>query len=168
MPIWSCWRVSRHQCPLGRLKWAAERDHHLQHARADATHTYSTHTPHTHTPHSTHTYSTHSTHTYSTQHTHILHTHSPHFSDTHSPHSFATHSPHSHAHSSATHSPHSHALLDVSGCHLVAQVHHKLGKLLDIDDVLGVLGVGVDDLGASVTDRASAFQRHTIRTQKEN
>ena len=68
-----------------------------------------------------------------------------------------------HTHSSATHSPHSHALLDVSGCHLVAQVHHKLGKLLDIDDVLGVLGVGVDDLGASVTERSLAFQHHMIR-----
>lgn len=46
-------------------------------------------------------------------------------------------------------SPDSHALLDVSRGHLVAQVHHELGKLFDIDDVFGVLGVSVDDLCAS-------------------
>lgn len=46
-------------------------------------------------------------------------------------------------------SPNSHALLDVCGGHLVAQVHHKLGKLFDVDNVFGVLGVCVDDLCAS-------------------
>ena len=46
-------------------------------------------------------------------------------------------------------SPDSHALLNVSRGHLVAQVHHKLGKLFDIDDVFGVLGVCIDDLCAS-------------------
>lgn len=51
-------------------------------------------------------------------------------------------------HSSA--SPDSHALLDVSGGDLITQVHHKLGKLFDIDDVFGVLRVSVDDLCASV------------------
>lgn len=47
-------------------------------------------------------------------------------------------------------SPDSHALLDVSRGHLVTQVHHKLGKLLDIDNIFGVLRVCIDDLCASV------------------
>lgn len=47
-------------------------------------------------------------------------------------------------------SPDSHALLDVCWGHLVAQVHHKLGKLFDVDNVFGVLRVCVDDLCASV------------------
>lgn len=46
-------------------------------------------------------------------------------------------------------SPHSHALLDVSWSHLVTQVHHKLGKLFDVDDVFGILRVCIDDLCAS-------------------
>jgi len=42
--------------------------------------------------------------------------------------------------------PDSHALLDVSRSNLITEIHHKLGKLLDIDDVLGIIGVCVDDL----------------------
>lgn len=38
---------------------------------------------------------------------------------------------------------------------MVAQVHHKLGKLLDVDDVFGVFGVGVDDFCASGTERTA-------------
>lgn len=49
-----------------------------------------------------------------------------------------------------TASPDSHALLNVSGGNLITQVHHKLGKLFDIDDVFGVFRVSVDDLCASV------------------
>lgn len=47
-------------------------------------------------------------------------------------------------------SPNSHALLNVSWGHLVTQVNHKLGKLFDVDNVFGVLGVCIDDLCASV------------------
>ena len=32
---------------------------------------------------------------------------------------------------------------------LVAQAHHKLCDLLHVDDVLGIICVGVDDLGAA-------------------
>lgn len=46
--------------------------------------------------------------------------------------------------------PDSHALLNVSGGNLITQVHHKFGKLFDIDDVFGVFRVSVDDLCASV------------------
>ena len=46
--------------------------------------------------------------------------------------------------------PHPHALLNISRGHLVAQVHHKLGKLFHIDNVLGVFRVGIDDFCASV------------------
>ena len=38
-------------------------------------------------------------------------------------------------------------LLNVSN--LFSQIDDKLGKLLHVDDVLGILRVGVDDLGAS-------------------
>lgn len=47
-------------------------------------------------------------------------------------------------------SPNSHAFLNVSRSHLVTQVHHKLGKLFDIDDVFWILRVCIDDLCASV------------------
>lgn len=47
-------------------------------------------------------------------------------------------------------SPDSHALLNVSRGHLVTQIHHKLGKLFDIDDVFGVFRVCIDDLCTSV------------------
>ena len=33
--------------------------------------------------------------------------------------------------------------------HLVAEAHHKLGNLLDVDHVLGVVSVGRNDLGAA-------------------
>ena len=33
--------------------------------------------------------------------------------------------------------------------YLVPQAHHKLGNLLDVDHILGLLGVGADDLGAA-------------------
>lgn len=46
--------------------------------------------------------------------------------------------------------PDSHALLNVSWSHLVAEVHHKLGKLFDIDDVFGVFRICIDDLCASI------------------
>lgn len=49
----------------------------------------------------------------------------------------------------ASDSPDSHALLNVSWSHLVAQVHHKLGKLFDVDDVFRILRVCIDDLCAS-------------------
>lgn len=35
--------------------------------------------------------------------------------------------------------PNSHAFFYVSRCHLVTEIHHELGKLLDIDNVLGIL-----------------------------
>ena len=38
-------------------------------------------------------------------------------------------------------------LLNVS--HLFSQIDDKLGELLHVDDVLGILRIGVDDLGAS-------------------
>lgn len=49
--------------------------------------------------------------------------------------------------------PDSHTLLYVSGGHLVTQVHHKLGKLLHIDDVLWIFRVSIDDLCASATTK---------------
>ena len=59
-----------------------------------------------------------------------------------------------------------HALFDVCGGDAICKVHHKLGKLLHVDDIpeicfmldistetnmhlLWIIGVGVDDLGAS-------------------
>merc|ERR1719319_1024510 len=42
-----------------------------------------------------------------------------------------------------------HTLLDIRGRHRVGEVHHELGELLHVDDVLGVVAVGVDDLGAA-------------------
>lgn len=47
--------------------------------------------------------------------------------------------------------PNSHAFFYVSRCHLVTEIHHELGKLLDIDNVLGILGVCIDDLCAPNT-----------------
>lgn len=43
----------------------------------------------------------------------------------------------------------SHSFFNVCGCYRVSQVYNKLGKLLDIDDVLGIIRVCIDDLGAS-------------------
>lgn len=57
-------------------------------------------------------------------------------------------------------SPDSHALLDVSRGHLVAQVHHKLGELLDVDDVFRVLRVRIDDLCASVEEKENHLLKH--------
>ena len=42
-----------------------------------------------------------------------------------------------------------HALFDVGGRHALPEPHDKLGELLDIDHVLGVIGVRVDDLRAA-------------------
>ena len=42
--------------------------------------------------------------------------------------------------------PNSHAFFDVSWCNLITEIHYKLGKLFDVDDVLGIIGVRVDDL----------------------
>ena len=39
--------------------------------------------------------------------------------------------------------------LVLNGSHLFSQIDDKLGELLHVDDVLGILRVGVDDLGAS-------------------
>lgn len=42
-----------------------------------------------------------------------------------------------------------HAFLNVRRGHGIGEIHHKLGKLLHIDDVLGVIGICIDDLGAT-------------------
>ena len=47
------------------------------------------------------------------------------------------------------HSPHTHALLYIGGGHGISKVHHKLGELLHVDDVLRVVRVRVYDLGAA-------------------
>lgn len=47
-----------------------------------------------------------------------------------------------HTHSQQSHSenlPNSHPFLNVSRRHLITEIHHKLGKLLHIDNVFGVL-----------------------------
>lgn len=43
----------------------------------------------------------------------------------------------------------SHALLDIGGRNGLGQLHHELGKLLNIDDVLGIVRVSIDDLCAT-------------------
>ena len=43
---------------------------------------------------------------------------------------------------------HTHSLLDVGRRNLLVQIYHEFGKLLHVDDVLGVFRVGIDDLGA--------------------
>ncbi len=45
--------------------------------------------------------------------------------------------------------PNAHALLDVGGGDLLAEADDVLGDLLDVDQVLGLLLVGADDLGAA-------------------
>ena len=45
--------------------------------------------------------------------------------------------------------PNPHALLHVCGGKVLVKVHHKLGKLLDVDHILWVLRVWVDNLGAA-------------------
>ena len=60
--------------------------------------------------------------------------------------------------------PNPHAFLDVCWGDAVGKIHHKLGELLHIDDVLGIIRVGVDDLCASrdlATDRLN-LHRSTI------
>ena len=60
--------------------------------------------------------------------------------------------------------PHPHAFLDVCWGDAVGKIHDKLGELLHIDDVLGIIRVGVDDLCASrdlATDRLN-LHRSTI------
>ena len=42
-----------------------------------------------------------------------------------------------------------HPLLYVGGSHTVRQIHHELGELLHIDDILGVVRVCIDNLGAA-------------------
>lgn len=47
-----------------------------------------------------------------------------------------------HTHSQQSHGenlPNSHPFLNVSRRHLITEIHHKLGKLLHIDNVFGVL-----------------------------
>lgn len=67
-----------------------------------------------------------------------------------------------------TASPDSHALLNVSGGNLITQVHHKLGKLFDIDDVFGVFRVSVDDLCASVGTMERRRNLLNVSTVLEN
>ena len=58
--------------------------------------------------------------------------------------------------------PDPHAFLDVCWGDAVGKIHHKLGELLHIDDVLGIIRVGVDDLCASrdlATDRLNLHRR---------
>lgn len=43
----------------------------------------------------------------------------------------------------------SHALLDIGGRNGLGQLHHELSKLLNIDDVLGIVRVSIDDLCAT-------------------
>ena len=47
--------------------------------------------------------------------------------------------------------PNSHPFFNVSRCHLITEVHHKLGKLLHIDNVLRVLRISIDYLCTSNT-----------------
>ena len=49
------------------------------------------------------------------------------------------------AHSS---SPDPHPLLHISGSQVLVQADDKLGKLFDLDDILWVICVRIDDLGA--------------------
>lgn len=53
--------------------------------------------------------------------------------------------------------PDPHSLLDVGWGDLIAQIHHELCKLLDVNDVLWVLRVGIDDLGAPGTVKNITF-----------
>lgn len=46
-------------------------------------------------------------------------------------------------------SPDSHALLNVSWGHLVPQAHYELRNLLNVDHIFCVIGIRVDNLGAS-------------------
>lgn len=69
----------------------------------------------------------------------------------------------------ASHLPNSHTLLDIGWSHLVTQVHHKLGKLLHIDDVLWILRVCIDDLGTSSRTRKQPISQNfdrVVRQQK--
>ena len=45
--------------------------------------------------------------------------------------------------------PDTHALLDVGGRHVLVQIDDKLGELLHVYDVLGLVAARVDDLGAA-------------------
>ena len=62
--------------------------------------------------------------------------------------------------------PDPHAFLDVCRGDAVGKIHDKLGELLHIDDVLGIIRVGVDDLCASrdlATDRLNLHRRRSIQ-----
>lgn len=54
--------------------------------------------------------------------------------------------------------PDSHSLLDVSRGDLIAQIHHELGKLLHVNDVLWILRVSIDNLRAP--EQAETVQLH--------
>lgn len=43
----------------------------------------------------------------------------------------------------------SHAFFDIGRCHRVGQIDDKLGELLHVDDVFGIICVGVDNLCAT-------------------
>lgn len=45
--------------------------------------------------------------------------------------------------------PNSHAFLDICWGHLLTEVNNKLGKLFHVNDILGIVRVGVDDLGTA-------------------
>ena len=45
--------------------------------------------------------------------------------------------------------PDTHAFLNVGWRHLVAQIDNKFSKLLNIDDILWIVRVGVDDFRAT-------------------
>ena len=50
------------------------------------------------------------------------------------------------------------ATTEKTKCHLFSEVDDELGELLDVDDVLGILRVSVDDLGAT-SDLKITFYR---------
>lgn len=56
--------------------------------------------------------------------------------------------------------PDSHSLLDVGRGDLIAQIHHELGKLLHVNDVLRILRVSVDYLSAP--KQAEKVQLHDV------
>lgn len=45
------------------------------------------------------------------------------------------------------HLPDTHAFFDVSWCHRISQIDDKLSKLFHINNILGIICVGIDDLG---------------------
>lgn len=45
--------------------------------------------------------------------------------------------------------PHTHAFFDIRGCHRIGQIDDEFCELFDIDDVFGIIRIGVNDLRAS-------------------